>query len=540
MKKKPLLFFTSEIACTVVLIMLAALSIKKGYTPLFLASVIGLSVCSLLIGFYKASMPKAKRTAGSSVDPVTRRLGGFWLVISLFLLINQSIGIVDLLPDYIPYLIIAKALSYASYKAPNFSEARSAFLKLALVNALKFPALVLTVISTTGNDLTAVMSLSFAVIEFVLLFSAIKNLFDALFRLGERTEAESLIRPLGFLGFRIPVEFLRGLTVVYAAARCLFEFLPDLFTLTGTAGDGFTVVTMRAGYPISIIATQLIGTLLGLVWIFFILKYLLRIRKEGKFRVALDNIEKTYSPVSFKTKRFVAKLKLGLTFLLLAALLSVELKFTNTLEINILPHVIQALFFAVAVRMLSEAIGKKKKTLLTLLSVTYVATSMLSYVAEIYFMYEFGYRELLKDAKNAAAELSYTLYEVSGVLECAILIALIVVLSLAIKKIILDHTAIPPSHERYSRADADYHKAFIRRSKILAISGIIMALARTVNIFTQGRIESFFTTQPVLTLMPSIPWFGLFVFITAAVYGGMALYFTSILKEDIEMKYIEQ
>ncbi len=540
MKKKHLMFFIAEIACTVMLVLLAILSLKKDYTPLFLASIVGISVCSLLMGYYKASLPKAERTKKDLGDKPARKISSFWLVVSLLLLINQSIGIVDLLPDYISYLIIARALSRASYKAPNFSEAKSAFLKLALVNALKFPALILTVMSTTGNDLTAVMSLSFAVIEFIFLLSAIKNLFDALFRLGERTEALSLIRPLRFLGFKIPVEFLRSLTMIFAVTRCLFEFIPDLYTLTGTTGDGFTIVTMRVGYPLSIIFTQLVGTLLGLVWIFFMLKYLYRIRKEGKLYAALDMIEKNYSPIGFKTKKFVAKLKLGLSFILLAALLSVELKFDTLLEINMLPHAIQALFFTVGVCLLGEATGKKKKKILVLLSVIYTVISLISYVAEINFMYEYGYRELLKTAKNADAQFSYMLYEISSVIETVVLITFISVLASALKKIILQHTAIPPNHERYSRADADYHKAFIRRSRLLCASGIIMALARTANVFTQAYIDTFFTTQPVITLMPSIPWFGLFVFITAAIYGGLSLYFTSILKEDVEMKYIEQ
>ncbi len=543
MKKKHILFFITETVCIIALLLLAAISIKNEYTPLFLMAILGIAVCSLFIGYYKGSIPKTQRPTAHP-EKKARRRGAFGIVLSLILLANQSIGIVDLLPDFISYLIIASTLSYAAYKAPGFDDAKVAFLKLALINALKFPALIILAgsrtVNATGNDLTTVMSLSFAVVEFIFLISAIKHLFDALFRLGERTDASSLIKPIRVLGFRMPAELLKSVTMAFAVTRCIFEFLPDLFLLTGTAGDGFTIVTVRAGYPIFTALGQLIGNLFGVIWLVLMLKYLKGVKKEGRFYSALDSIEKTFSPVGAKTRKFVAKLKLGLTFLTLAALLSIELKFSNLLEINILPHAIQGIFFLVAVRLIGDAVGKKQRKRLTTLAITHIAVSLIAYTAEVYFMYEFGYRALLKDANNTVARLTYSVYECAGIIECAVFVIFFIALARALKKIILDHTAIPPSHERYSRTDSDYHKAFIKRSNLLCISGIIMALSRCANIFAQSYIDTFFTTQPVITLIPSIPWFGLFVFVTAAAFGGLSLYFTSILKEDVEMKYIEQ
>ena len=226
----------------------------------------------------------------------------------------------------------------------------------------------------------------------------------------------------------------------------------------------------------------------------------------------------------------------------IAALFSIELKFDTMLEINILPHIIQAILFFISIRLISQAISKKKEIILTVLSLLYIVSSLISYIPEIHFMYEFGYKELLPGKNNPEALLSYSVFEFASIIECAILILLIVMISVAMKQIILDHTAIPPNHERYSRADSDYHKAFILRSRLLCASGVIMAISRCINIFVQAKMDTFFffTNQPLIAKIPSIPWFGLFVFITAAAYGGFALYFTSILKEDSEMKYIEQ
>ena len=295
MKRKRILFFTCEIVLAIILALFGVLSLKKGYVPLFLASGAGVAICSFFIGYYHSALPKPKKdkktpSKKTSVNTIT-----FWVVLALILLINQSIGIVDLLPDFISYLIIASVLNKAAYKAPGFSEARSAFLKLALVNALKLPALIILTASRTtntlGNDMTTIMSLSFAVFEFIFLISAVRSLFDSLFRLGQRTDAHSLIRPIRIFGFVIQPDSIKTTSLVYAVMRCIFEFFPDLFLLTGTAGDGFTIVTMRPGYPISILFTQVVGNIFGIVWLILISKYLLAIRKEGKFSAALDALE---------------------------------------------------------------------------------------------------------------------------------------------------------------------------------------------------------------------------------------------------------
>ena len=215
------------------------------------------------------------------------------------------------------------------------------------------------------------------------------------------------------------------------------------------------------------------------------------------------------------------------------------MKFDTFFGINLIPHFIQAIFFAVAIRLIGDFVDKKNIRSLKILALTYLISTVISYAAEIVFMYEFGYRQLLPGINNTSAELSYLIYEIASIIECILLIAFFVAFARAIKQLILNHTAIPPTHERYSRADADYHKAFIRRNTLFCALGILMAISRCANIFVQASIEPFFTTQPIMTLMPAIPWFGLVVFVAAVIYAGFTYYFTSILKEDVEMKYIE-
>ena len=115
------------------------------------------------------------------------------LILSAVFLTNPNINIIDIMPDFVAWFILAKLFERAADSAPYFEEARSSFLKLAWINLAKVPAffLMITIRSkdTLDNNVFALFSLSFCAIELVFLLPAIKNLFTALFHLGERTSA---------------------------------------------------------------------------------------------------------------------------------------------------------------------------------------------------------------------------------------------------------------------------------------------------------------------------------------------------------------
>ena len=121
------------------------------------------------------------------------------IIFSLVLLINPNINVIDLMPDFIAWFILAKLFERAADSAPYFEEARVAFKRLAWVNLAKIPAFILVMLirskDTLDNNVYALASLSFAVIETLFIIPAVKNIFLALFHLGERTEAVSLISP---------------------------------------------------------------------------------------------------------------------------------------------------------------------------------------------------------------------------------------------------------------------------------------------------------------------------------------------------------
>ena len=122
------------------------------------------------------------------------------LILCMVFLINPNINVVDILPDFIAWFMLAKLFERAADSAPYFEEARASFLKLAWINLAKIPAFFLIVSirskDTMDNNVFALFSLSFCALELLFLLPCIKNLFTALFHLGERTDATSLITPV--------------------------------------------------------------------------------------------------------------------------------------------------------------------------------------------------------------------------------------------------------------------------------------------------------------------------------------------------------
>ena len=73
------------------------------------------------------------------------------VIFALFLLFIPAIKIIDVFPDFIAYFILAGVMSYGVDKLPYFEEARSAFIKLGIINLFRIPAVILTTSLRASN-----------------------------------------------------------------------------------------------------------------------------------------------------------------------------------------------------------------------------------------------------------------------------------------------------------------------------------------------------------------------------------------------------
>ena len=460
------------------------------------------------------------------------------IIVSLLLLCNVNIGIIDILPDAIAYFMLAKVFFKASLQAPFFEEAREAFLKLGWINLAKLPALFVIAASRAenafGNDTSVVISFIFCVLEIIFLIPAIKNIFAALFRLGERTDAASLIRPFGKRG--ASPEWLLVFTYIFMIGKCIFAAAPELFTLTRTSEDGFGLKTISIGYPITLVIAQAVGLVLGTIWLLNSIKYAKAVHNEGQFNYSLDVLV-SYDPDNrFAVRRELRTVKLGLTLLTVAAFFTIDVNFDNTLGINLLPDFIYGVLLMVALGRLKQYLPENTLRRAYISGIAYTFLSAMFFGTETYFLYYFGYDELLRDG---IASKVYLFVEATAAVQFIVLVIFLSCIASGICSFVYNHTGIPPSHERYSRADKDYHKGLCTRVNWYLAIGILTGAAKLIDVISRATVEMIFTQSSQVAYFPALEWMGLVVTACAVLLIGFSIYLFSTLKEECEMKYIQ-
>lgn len=459
------------------------------------------------------------------------------LILSAVFLTNPNINIIDIMPDFVAWFILAKLFERAADSAPYFEEARSSFLKLAWINLAKVPAffLMITIRSkdTLDNNVFALFSLSFCAIELVFLLPAIKNLFTALFHLGERTSANSLITPIQSpfsKGRTISPDSLKECTYFFFICKGILNFIPDMFMLT-SFNDRGTPIAISKNYPYVFAVSIIFSIAVAVIWFNRIKKYATAVYEENKFSEALDFMAREGSAFYAKRKTELRTTLLALTLLGTSALFTLEFSFDNLNGINVLPHFIYGILLIVTLRIFDKNTKIAFSTYIC--GVIYVVAAIISYTFSVLFLSNHVYLDILDDK---AAQSAYLNVEISGMLEFVFLAIFLIAIYREIRKFIYTRTGILPTNEKYGKIDEDYHKSLNNKNMILCALGILAGAAKCVNLFFNSDVQILFTSGNAITTS-SVPWFNLLVQATAIAYILFAFYLASVLKDEVKEKY---
>lgn len=470
-----------------------------------------------------------------------RTMRSGWLLFALVMLFNPNIQLIDFLPDFIGFFILAKYFEKASDCAPYFEEARSAFMKLGFISLAKIPALVIMVVVRSGNiqdnDIIALMTLIFAVFELIYLIPAIKSIFDALTYLGERSEVKSLISN----GTFISTDSLRSFTFAFAIMKCLLYTLPEFLKLTRSVEIGSTtsMLTGSRYYPWAVVASLILGFIFGGVWLNRALRYVRMVKKEGKFFTELENFATENSYSEFERKiDFRRRNRIFLGFIM-AAISSIDLTFSNLDDINLLPSFIFGIIFTFSLFCLSKMLNSNGALPKSIIAVGLLLNifSVLRYIFEVRFLTDYGYVELL-DEKNKAAMKLYKNIEIFASLETVFHIALIILFFLVMKQYTRENLGHFNS-ESNPKIKADYYMDIDRKTFILSALGILVGVMSIINVFINGNVQIMFTHSTTITMptlvVSSLPWFGLVVTLVGIAYVFYAVYYFSFIKDEMEI-----
>lgn len=463
------------------------------------------------------------------------------VTVALVLLFNPSINVVDILPDFIAYFILARIFDGPSLAVPYFEEAKKAFIKLGFINLAKIPALfIITAVrseNTMDNDVVALASLVFAALEIIYLIPAVNNTFDALFYLGERSDAESLIKGTSLFS----TEALKTFTLVFTVLKCILYCTPEFFRLTRSIDDSGSTITVISGsriYPFAILAAILIGLVVGTVWLTRMIKYVKSIKAEGKFTAAVNSLIEGSSKVEFEKR---VKIKgIGRAFLIfnIAAILAFDLTFSNFSDINLLPSVIFGILFTLGIMILSkyadESAALKKRAITV--GIVYGAVSLIQYVISVIFLTKHGYDALI-EIKNVEAMKAYRIVELAASAEAVVYIALCFVFYKTATAFVSKNLG---HGDKYGAGGAhdEYYSEINKRTITYTVFTALSGLVALVNVFINGSVKLIFTNPSDIT-MPSLivssaPWFNLVVTAVSVIQIFYSIYYFGYLGEELE------
>lgn len=478
---------------------------------------------------------KGKKT--DATENVTAKKKGFkgaypLAIISLILLFNPNIGMVDVLPDFIACFILARLMSPGAERAPYFMEAKRALTRLGWLNVSEIVGLILIGYSRMqnafGNDTSVMVVTVFSVAELLLYISATSAVFNALFGLGERTNMNASISAIG----RIPAGVLPHITYAFFGIKTVLNMIPSFFLLTRVSDDGI-ISTVAKGYAPALVLSTLTVLIGGIIWCVIIVKYLKAIHKEGQFYNSIFMLSGSENERRIDAMRKTGKAKSALTLLFVASIMMIDIKFDNTGEVNLLPNVIFGIIAIIAICRLRGAISRRILPT-ALIGGGYCAVSFVSYLAESYFLYKYGYAALLDEG---VAHTVYNAVEILSILELAMLIVFISSIGRLLITFVYENTAILPTDERYSRTDADYHRALKHRIIAYVTITVLVGLTRCACTISNGFARLVLNQQATATITSLLPWMGALTTALTVLLIGYSYYLFTMLKEEVDMKF---
>ena len=460
------------------------------------------------------------------------------LFLALVFLFNPNINVIDILPDCIGYFIIAKLLTYPSDISPYFEEARATFLKIGWLNVLKIPAILVLVGSGVGRgDTTALLAFGFAVGDILLGIMAVKYLFDALFYLGERTEATAILNPFALSGRHSTTpESYRSLTILFVIIKCSIATLPEFLLLSEDTINGGFGSAKLALYPMMVVLSQLLGWILGIVWLKRSVRYGKALLSDKGFDIAFGEIYRGDFDMHFEKKFRLRSMSAAFSIMIFACFMAFVIRFDNLGGAPLIPVCLFPLLFTYGI-LVGKSFFKNVKALCALGMIGAFIGLLETILSHIFFS-KYSIEDIYYFTEAKA--LYYPL-EALSLLTSLIIIAFLLLCAKNFKHMIYENTGVSPECEGYRTVDRDYHRLLLRRGHLFFGVGILLYALRVADVVLYGVPKVIFTNPNDVT-MPAVvtsalPWFSALVCAVSIAFILLSFYFLSTLKDEIKIKF---
>lgn len=453
------------------------------------------------------------------------------ILLALFFIAIPNINIVDLLPDFIAYIILFRMIKPTTLAIPYMHETKNTLKRLAFLSLAKIPAFVVMIANMhTGRDIVPLFTLVFGVIEAILLYSLVTDLFAGLFYIAERTDTKALTDPLELQTMKITSDGIKMLTLTFLMAKCVFNVIPEFCLLTTFNPK---IIRFTNGlYPPLLLFLFIASLVFGIMWFNVARKYVKRIRKEADLTKAIESMLGDEKIEKIKNDMYIESVAFPLSLLSIASIFTIDFTFTGEKGINLLPHFIYGILLCIAIFRMSSSRFLKKAIAFT--SGIYTALSAVAYGFSIEFLRKYRMQDL---ATDPVTQKQYGYIQIFSLLETIVFTVMIVIASVVFRRYIIDHTGISPKRLSYGKIERDYHKLSIIRGFILFGITLLINVVKCIKIYLERHVNIIFSHSGNIIVTSALPWLG---WVTLGMSVGLIFYsfiYLSSVKADVRFKY---
>ncbi|MBQ9085816.1 MAG: hypothetical protein IJY47_01360 [Clostridia bacterium] len=413
----------------------------------------------------------------STVKNKMNTLGLGWLSIAFVFFLNPNISVIDLLPDFIGYLILCRGLSKIADLNESIENAVSLFRKMIFVDLGKWLAILWIFglsAPTERNSSFLLFTFVFSVVELIVLIPAYNKLFYGITQLAYFFPNESVLDMSPKEKKKSKTDKIKQFTLVFIIAKAVFAVLPELADLTN--GDYSEFSAQDSLYPyigVMRLLAFIPVLILGIVWLFRIQHYFRRIRKDIVFVQGLE--EKYRTCILPKTGMFVRRsYDLAYILIVIALVLSMDLRLESQ---NVLPDFLFpiAMFFAFLLLARHTAL---KKPLWMGCTALYFVMSIIAYAVEFRFFTNFYYGALLRSEE---AQIAYVAVLLCNTVKAVLFMCLTWILVRSLYAVVLAHTGYVVGREHFSDNEkkmiGDLHRELWHTLLYAFISAVLYAIS---------------------------------------------------------------
>lgn len=269
-------------------------------------------------------------------------------VVSAVFLFNPDIALIDILPDFIGYLLLTLSLRFARDLSPHFENAWKRFRLLTLVTAVKLIALFWVMGGLTNAlekpTMLLLLSFVFSILELIWGIPAWFSFTEGLIIHAQTAGGEYPLLERGAKSYRpgknVSISF-RNTTVFFMIAKAFLANVSEFSALSEHSYDD-TAFNWYRFIGLYRILAVFIGAIIGVIWLVCALRFLIGVIKDERF---IESAKQKYeTSVLPNTGLFIRR---DIAFLLCivcaAALTSADFYID---KVNVIPDTLTAILLA--------------------------------------------------------------------------------------------------------------------------------------------------------------------------------------------------